>query len=295
MTRRIEDVVLPRTSGTGLMFKIPGKQNTIAALTLDVGEKGRFVEVAEGGDVKFVEVRFLSIFRKRPQSKVTHCLWIFGSNHPEDLTSEIAKRRATVDFNWYITNYILRFRPKTLEENLLAAAFKFKKITITLSEFKQLVNQGVKEEEIKQFLKKNQELLKLCFYCKTLYPEYQLGEVFQVDFVAEGYDGQCLLIELESPTDRLYTKRGRSTKLRDALQQIEDYQGWIGEHVSYVKEKLLGITATPEGVVVIGRKETLSNTNRKRLNKLNESHHRIEVLTFDDIIERVELVLENLI
>lgn len=293
-SRRIEDVVLPRTTVPLPMFRILGKQCTIATLTLDAGDKGCFVEVAEEGDVKFIEVRFLSTFGGRPQSKITDCLWIFGSNLPEHLTLEIAKRRAIVDFNSFIASSMFRLELKTLEENLSANRIIFEKIEEPLSEFKRLVTEGVKEEKLKQFLKMSQELLKLCFHGKTLYPEYQLGEVYQVDFVEECYDGRYFLIELESPRDKLYTLKGITTELRNAIQQIQDYQRWIGEHVGYVKEKLPSMTSAPRGVVIIGRKKTLSNVNEKKLRKLNETLHLIEVLTFDDIIERVKLVLGNL-
>ena len=293
MTRRIEDVVLPRTSGTLPMFRV-GRNVIISGLTLDVGKVGRFVDVPEEADVRFVEVRFLSIFQKKPQSKISDCLWIWGSNSSEDWTVEIAKRRAIADFNWLIGYDLLEHKPRTMEENLLLGEKIFDSIETPLSEFKRLVDGEPEEEEIKQFLKTNWKLLALSFHSRNLNPEFQLGETYTVDFIANSYDGQYLLIELESSKDRLYTKKGMTVELRNGFQQVLDYQKWVGEHVSYIREKLPSIAPMPKCVLIIGRKKGLNTVEQRMLSSFNEGLTRVEILTYDDIIERVELVLKNL-
>ncbi len=297
-TRRIEEAVLPKTTGTGLMFRVSGEHNDIVGGTFDVGDRGRFVEVMEGADVKLINNRFLSVFKNKVLSKETDCLWIFGSNRTEKWTLGIAEKYASIDFNSRVAMIIESLKFETLQDKLASRNTTFQAINTRLLEFRQLINKDVKEEVLKQFLKDNKELLKLSFLAKTIIPEYPLGETYQVDFVAECYDSQYLLIELEKSALKLFTKGGDPThQLTHAVRQVGDFQTWIQDNIAYVRQgakiKLPKISPLPKTIVVIGRKHTLDEGEKKRLKKINENPN-LEVITFDDLIERVELILENL-
>ena len=106
-----------------------------------------------------------------------------------------------------------------------------------------------------------------------------------MDFVIREADGSYVLIELESPKQRLFTRSGDFTAIvNHAMRQVEDWQEWIEENVGTAQRFLPGIIA-PRGLVVVGRSSLLSTRDVSRLARRNANlRGRLAIWTYDDAI-----------
>jgi hypothetical protein len=57
---------------------------------------------------------------------------------------------------------------------------------------------------------------------------------------------------------------------------------------------LVGISANPRSLIVIGRAGTLSEDNRRKLATIEGQIPRLRILTYDDLIQGARAVAENL-
>lgn len=108
-----------------------------------------------------------------------------------------------------------------------------------------------KERDIINFVKQNQaffiigSLLKYRYFefghhDAFLFPEFQLGNSYQVDYliVGRGSGGyQMVLVELESPYGSITTSKGSlGSAFRKGLEQIEEWDKWIESYYPSLKE-----------------------------------------------------------
>jgi tetratricopeptide (TPR) repeat protein len=165
-----------------------------------------------------------------------------------------------------------------------------------LAEFESLLNKpGVREEEIKQFLKSEASRPIFSLECVRFHTEHELGAEFQADFVLE-YSGQrYVMVEIENPNRRLYTRRGQPTaELAHARQQVEDWQQWVEENNPYAQKRLPGCVS-PEGQVIIGRRSSLTTEHQTRLARSNvNTRGRLMIRTYDDLLESARAVVANI-
>jgi hypothetical protein len=119
--------------------------------------------------------------------------------------------------------------------------------------------------------------------------EVWLGKKYRVDLVVQPSGGtqRVLLVELERANLPLFTKSGAPmAHVTHALQQVEDWLRFWQEHPSEVPRSL-DPTISPAGVVILGRSKHLTEDQRRRLLSLN-SNRRVQLLTYDDLLERIE-------
>lgn len=130
---------------------------------------------------------------------------------------------------------------------------------------------------------------------RRMIAKHRLGSEFEMDFALERFDGIFELVEIEACTHNLYTRGGNpSAALLHAEQQVLDWQDWIEEKSFYARERLPDIRQ-PIGYVIIGRRESLSATDRKKLARRNVSFRgHIQVLTYDDILDKCKTLLQSL-
>jgi len=165
-----------------------------------------------------------------------------------------------------------------------------------LAEFESLLNKpGVREEEIKQFLKSEASRPIFSLECVRFHTEHELGAEFQADFVLEFPERRYVMVEIENPNRRLYTGRGQPTAdLAHARQQVEDWQQWVEENNAYAQNRLPGCVS-PEGLVIIGRRGSLTPADRSRLTRSNiNTRGRLTIRTYDDLLESASAVVANL-
>jgi hypothetical protein len=122
-----------------------------------------------------------------------------------------------------------------------------------------------------------------------------LGRAHRVDLAIQydQADHTVALVELERASHSIFRKNGR---LRDpvdhAVQQVEDWLRWWREHPSEVPEPF-DASLPVTGYVVVGRSSDLSEEDRRRLAHLNEGR-RVKVITYDDLLERLERLIASI-
>lgn len=177
---------------------------------------------------------------------------------------------------------------------------RYEKLKKSLKKFKELIkehkNSAQKDEhEIHKFLAKDFWLLGIEYFDKKILsditPEGELtgdtkiGSRKHSDFIIERIDGldKCVIIELEEANDPIFNKDGTlSKKVYEGIHQAVDY---------YIEQKSRGYNS--RGLAVVGAilEKNLSGKQKKKLTLLKETFHNVDVLTYDDIIERAENTL----
>ena len=161
-----------------------------------------------------------------------------------------------------------------------------------LDEFEELLDGP--EEPVHQFLKQHPELL--CPTSDCYWSKLPFGDRVS-DFVFREPYNDYLLVEIEAPIRELFRKDGQQReKLTHAVNQIADWIQYIGDNKLKVEDEqeLVGISTNPRCLVVIGRSESLSEENRRKLITLQAQQNKLRILTYDDLIASARANLERL-
>jgi hypothetical protein len=160
-----------------------------------------------------------------------------------------------------------------------------------LEEFEALLSGP--EEPCHQFLKSHPELI-----CPT-YDAYWSKKTFGThvsDFVFREPPSDYLLVEIEAPHRLVFRKDGHPRQmLTRAISQIRDWIRYIQDNRAQVEQDLIGISATPRSLVVIGRSGLLTEENRRILAVMQSEQPRLTILTYDDLVLRARTQLERLL
>lgn len=122
-----------------------------------------------------------------------------------------------------------------------------------------------------------------------VHTEVRFGGQYRADLVIESdkENRGILLVELKRANLPLFTKSGAPyAYVTRAMQQVEDWMRFWRENPASVPAPL-DPTISPTGIVIIGRSKFLTDDDRRRLMSLN-SNRRIQLLTYDDVLARVE-------
>lgn len=131
---------------------------------------------------------------------------------------------------------------------------------------------------------------------KHVWQQKMLGNRYKVDFLVQESDDSYVAIEIESPNFPLFTQRlDPYHKLTHAEQQVRDYCEFIDRNRDFVEreEGLPGIFR-PRGVVVIGRRRSLSEDAARKLVARNRDAGRYTVMVYDDLMDRVQALLASI-
>lgn len=158
---------------------------------------------------------------------------------------------------------------------------------------RQLNNPLGKERELHNLILKGAS--NFTFGPVRIFSEVCFGKKYRADLVLqiETDNQRLLLIELERASLPLFTKTGAQfSHVTHALQQVEDWLRFWQEHPKDIP-KHLDPTISPAGVVVIGRSRFLSEDDKRRLLSLN-MNRRIQLITYDDLISRIEFYVATM-
>ncbi len=150
------------------------------------------------------------------------------------------------------------------------------------------------EEPAHQFLKQHPEIL--CPANTASWSKLPLGS-HVTDFVFREPANEYLLVEIESPLRELFRKDGQQREeLTHAFNQIIDWRIFIEDNLREVQQELglVGISANPRSLIVIGRSAALSDDDRRKLATLQSQIPRLRILTYDELIQSSKAVAENL-
>ena len=130
---------------------------------------------------------------------------------------------------------------------------------------------------------------------RRIIPKHRLGSEYEMDYALEKISGLVDLVEIEASTHNLYTKDGNpSSALIHAEQQVLDWLYWIERNSAYARDKLPGLQR-PVGYVIIGRTTSLSQEEQEKLVRRNVSFQgSLQVLTYDDVLQRAKNLLSVL-
>lgn len=153
---------------------------------------------------------------------------------------------------------------------------------------------NVTEEGLHQFLVSTPVLLPLWWpFLNKVFTKLRLGSQHVTDFAFARKTTlglQWYFIELEHPKTPLFKKNGDpSAELVHGMRQLRDWETWFKENRHYVENnlplsrsaKVLGL-CDPELILVIGRRQTVSDAERPRLRAL--SRDNLEIMTFDRLL-----------
>lgn len=167
-----------------------------------------------------------------------------------------------------------------------------------IQDYEKMINrQKITEDEIQDFFEKNFSII-IDQKIKKLIPKKSFGGEKFPDFIAVLTREDYLIIEIEKPTDRIYTTKGDpSEKFAHAEQQVRDYLKWANENKEFLRKRgLPNISAeNTKGLLIIGMSKNLSPKEKEQLAMHNfSSRSTHEIKTFDEILVENQQLIENL-
>ena len=149
-------------------------------------------------------------------------------------------------------------------------------------------DKNTKERDLHNYILQNPILLDP--HIRVISSEVWLGKEYRIDIIAQYNNGKPLLVELERHNLPLFAKSGQpQAPVTHAYQQVEDWLQWWSENQSLIPLEI-DKTLPPEGLVVIGRSNKLSNKEKKKLIHLNQNR-RVRLLTYDDLLDQLESII----
>ena len=180
--------------------------------------------------------------------------------------------------------------------NLDPRASARRQYALLLADFKALLDSNPDREQVLQaFLQEHPVLL--CPTHVRMWPKLPLGATI-TDFVFREANNEYLLVELERSTLQLFRQDGHATAdLTHAHGQIVDWKRYLEDNLQTVQRELglAGITPNPNGLLVIGRSQSLLPENRRKLQTMTNESPKLCVMTYDDVYENAKAVFENLL
>jgi DNA-binding MarR family transcriptional regulator len=170
-----------------------------------------------------------------------------------------------------------------------------KSLSMIIEYYNQLIHkEKITEEEILKFLLDHPLILSQDVE-QILYKP-NLSEEHIPDFMIKASNRKFLLVEIEHPQARLFTKQMDETKeLRKARTQMERYLSFIRNNILYLREKYPDLSVENlQGLIVIGLDSTLTKEEKQRLNQLNYTLKDYQIKTFDELARALTTFLENL-
>ena len=152
-----------------------------------------------------------------------------------------------------------------------------------VEKLREMVEQNLVEEQYHKFLAAQYWFFGSHY--EHCYSKERLGAKFIVDLLLERFDGQYDVVELKTPSDKLFaTKRGRmvpSQFLQNSITQTQDYLDFARTHrISETFDRGIDFRIR-KGRIVIGR---TIDSEREALRNLNDRHVGVEIVTYDDLI-----------
>jgi hypothetical protein len=166
-------------------------------------------------------------------------------------------------------------------EMMTSGAIKLSRVL--LNQFENMIQQELREEEYQLFLKQHPVFLDAL--AADVVPKQALGIEMVTDFVLRRYDNKYILVEIEKPQDRLFTRSNDFTSdFTHALGQVLDFQQWVDLNGAYARVHMPGISS-PRGLLVMGRRMDLTEENKGKLHRFSANSSTIDVVTFDDLLQ----------
>jgi len=174
------------------------------------------------------------------------------------------------------------------DQNLRNRVPEFKN---TLDEFKKLVEAKKTESFYQQSLKKNFWMFGLEYV--SVKSQKMAGASNRPDFSLERYDKFRDIVEIKRPQDDVFVKTrsnrySQGQKIKEALSEVMDYVDYFLKHVNDEAIEYDETYYKPKAIIVVGRTKDFKD----KIRQLNSFLHRIEIITYDDLIERAQKIID---
>jgi len=155
------------------------------------------------------------------------------------------------------------------------------------------LNAAVSEAPLQRFLEQNPLVLVRYLaggHTRWVIPGLRLGSWFAPDFVIGEQNARrsrWTLIELESPSVKLFTREGDASRaLGHAVGRIRGWRGWLHDHERYAREhlNLAHVTGNAQALILIGRRARLRPEDVQRRRDL-EAEHEVAIHTYDWLLD----------
>jgi len=161
-----------------------------------------------------------------------------------------------------------------------------------IDEFRDLIAASRPEAAYQDFLESHPVFLDPL--AAEMVPQARLGLEFVTDFLLRRHDHRYVAVEIEKPQDPIFTRRNDFTsEFSHAVGQVIDFQGWVAENVAYAQRKF-PLIENPAGLLIIGHRGSLDERRQAKLRRWCANSSSIEILTFDDLIVRADMLLRSL-
>lgn len=161
-----------------------------------------------------------------------------------------------------------------------------------LLEYERLIGAEVPEEACQKFFSKNPVVIHPL--ANNFIDKQRLGDDLVTDFVLETLTGEYIAVEIEKPSDHIFTKGDDfSSKFTHAFGQVIDFLDWIEQNIAYAQRKLPGIIA-PRGLLVMGLRSEMSQRQEDKLRRFNKNSNFIQVVTYDNLLRSARALQRNI-
>lgn len=165
-------------------------------------------------------------------------------------------------------------------------------------ELESVIERADDEKPIQEFLEEHRHLLTALLGGKHRFclPQKRLGGEYVPDFIIGDVNSlgvRWILVELETPKSKVYTKYGRSLHkaASKGVNQILEWRNWLAENISYARKRrsenglgLFDIREKTSAIVLVGRRILLPETKDAQRREFRESNN-IEIHTYDWLLE----------
>lgn len=170
-----------------------------------------------------------------------------------------------------------------------------------IARFRSEVEAATNEKPMQKILWEHPQILARFLgpgHCWWIKQEVRLGNELRPDFMAARTESIFLnyrLVELESPTALWFNpSNGKpAEKMVEAVQQVAEWRHWIEKNQDYAqKPKPFGLGLANltrhymRSQIVIGRRKSVTDADRERLNAMKSVEAGYTVHTYDSVIER---------
>jgi hypothetical protein len=304
---RIADAVLPVLSHSGqpLLLNL-GENNHILSINFITKEfYDRYEKIITGlsrgtnfrldanftkffdltaGDLRLVDISLAYVDKGKDVVSRIPCLWLFASNSPTDFTPERARALA-------IQHY------RSIVDSASQAA-PIQALIGTLDSYQKLLDKAnLVEQELQTFLDNNPMLIEPAYTRKWTKGDLRRFRLPEADFILKTSDNRFIVIELESPGDRLITPSTLtpSAELRAAEAQIARYLNDIQNRILAYRDSFDSDISTEKvsGLIIIGRSTKLTDEHKETF-QTHVSTLKYSVITYDELFQKNRAFLDNI-
>lgn len=171
-------------------------------------------------------------------------------------------------------------------------------------EYSSMIEGGCGETAAQNYIEKNPWLIGLEYVQVRPRKEAVRGAM---DFLMQRYDGFHDILELKSPTDPIMLsaeitsggppppcRYSLSLALAGAIAQAHAYREQLSSNPKFMEEqRFIKNTRDPKIVIVIGQEKDMQGHQKKILDEIRRSLHRVEIIPFDLVAARAQIIVNN--